>query len=369
MKEYHKIRKNVWDSTSGCFEGWGEQNDHRTPKLLSTPGVKDNLRALLKKAEKQAQGDKVLLRRLATDRKFLEEYWVKLNDKYMANAERNIEAPTARKPPVLDGIADAVYSGGCSEFKSAGKPVPAELATHVSMVVHGDKIYAIISAGEPDTSKLIAKAGKGNPGDIWNDDIIELFIVPANNANAYYQFVVNPAGTLLEIRQPGDMVGVIGAKAAVKVEKNRWVAEFEIPTKCMEGNFAPGAFLNAHVSRSRNCAGDKAPNRLIQLDGTPNRAFSDFRTVQIGDPLISNGNFEKLDKKGNVEGWGLLRGAQPVVVNGNRMIKLGKDAMLRRIPYGSGSTRLFMPQKPVRIKITFHFYNSKGKSRRNRIFF
>ena len=353
MKEYHKVRKEVWDSTSGCFEGWGEQNDHRTPKLLSAPGVKDNLFALLKKAEKEAQGDKILLRRLATDRRFLEEYWVKLNDKYLKNAGRNIEAPAARKTPVLDGVADGVYGGGCSEFKSGGKPVPAELATSISMAMHGDKMYAVISAGEPDTSKLIAKAGKNVPAEIWNDDIIELFIVPANNANAYYQFVVNPAGRLLEIRQPGNIIGKIGAKVAVKVEKKRWVAEFEIPTGNMEGSFTPGSFLNAHVSRSRNCAGDKAPNRLIQLDGTPNRAFTDFRTVQIGDPLISNGNFEKLDKKGQVDGWSLLKGAHPVVVNGNRMIKLGKDAMLRRIPYGSGSTRLFMPQKPVRIKITF----------------
>ena len=149
------------------------------------------------------------------------------------------------------------------------------------------------------------------------------------------------------------MMKDLGAKAAVKLADDGFSVELEIPTKGLEGNFQPGAVLSAHVSRSRKTCPENDPFRLIQLDGTMNRAFSDFRTIQLGDAMIDNGDFSELDKKtGFPKGWSEKNG-QAVTLNGNAMVKIGKDGFLRRILYGSEKTRIFMPKEPMRIRVDF----------------
>ena len=361
MKEYHAYRKELWDSTPGCFEGWGEQNDHRTPKILMRAGAKEKLFAYLDKAEKAVQNSPDHLRRVKIDRYFLEDHWVRMNNKYRERLGRTLQAPRCKKQPVIDGIMNDGWSSSCSDFKSGSKSVPPELATTVSLMLGENKLYAFIDAKEPNMDKLKSHVKPGDDvNDIWTDDVVEVFLVPQNNANAYYQYVVNTEGAVLQIRQPGDMRIDLGAKAACKKNRDGFTVELEIPTTRLEGNFRSGSLVNVHVSRSRKACKENDPFRVIQLDGTPNRAFTDFRVTQLGDPLIDNGSFSELDKKTRFpKGWSENKG-KAVTIDGNAAVCIGKGGFLRRILYGSGNERLFMPKQPMRIRVDFRAWG-KGK--------
>ena len=309
MKKFNDLRRAAWENSQGCF-GY-PTGDSRSALLLMKEGLKEQLLSLLGQAEKLAGNDPVLLRRLARDRKFLNIFWIKLNESYRARQGKFLNAPQAASPVVIDGNPeDPAWAGAAylSDFKTAyGKEknaLPAELKTSVGILSDEKNLYFLILANEPATDRLSAKAEKD--GSVWSDDSIEIFLDPHNNANAYYQIAVNSRGKVFDSRQPGnDASADFGVTAAARVEKNRYIIELKVPVAQMEGTFSPGILWGIHFARNRRIE-DAYPRGSFSIDGEPYHQRSSYRTLAIGRPLLANGNFEELDAKtGKLKAWTL----------------------------------------------------------------
>ena len=334
MKKFHELRRDAWDNASGCF-GY-PTGDSRTPVLLMKEGLKDELLKLLAQADKLAGDDPVLKRRLARDRKYLEVFWIRQNDRYRARLGKTLNAPPAKSTIKIDGDpSDPAWSGACwiSDFKTAytkeKKALPPELKTSVGILSDKDNLYFLILANEPSPDKLTVKGGKA--GEVWGDDSMEIFLDPRNAANAYYQVVVNSRGVFAALRQPGNDKSVdFGITAAAKVEKDRYVIELKVPVKNMECLFVPGAVWNVHFARNRKVE-DAFPKGNFSIDGEQYHERGSYRTMSIGKALIQNGSFTETDPKtGKLKSWS-LKNAEAVKKDGRTVLVIRKGGQASQL--------------------------------------
>jgi hypothetical protein len=355
MKKFNDLRRAAWDNASGCF-GY-PTGDSRTPTLLMKEGLKDELLKLLDRADQLAGDDPVLKRRLARDRKYLEVFWIRQNDRYRARLGKTLNAPPAKSKIRIDGDpSDPAWSGACwiSDFKTISdqekKSLPPELKTSVGILSDKDNLYFLILANEPSVEKLTAKAKSAN--EIWNDDCIEIFLDPRNVANTYYQFVVNSKGVSAAMRQPGKDRSIdFGITAAGKVEKNRYVVELKVPVKNLECLFAPGAVWNVHFARSRKIE-DGLPKGAFSIDGEKNHERGSYRTMSIGRALLPNGNFTETDQKtGKLKAW-KLKNAEVIRKDGRNVLVIHKGG---RVGQSIWDWKGPLGQSPEPRRIRIHF--------------
>ena len=361
MKKYQTLRRTLWENTSGCFEGWGAQNDHRTAKILQKPGAKEQLLKLLDEAHKLAEGDPRIEKRVALDRKFLQHFWIEANEKYRSNLGRTIPAPKCPVPPVIDGVEEPLWAsaGWAANFRDrAGREARGDLAAKAAFFSDEENLYVLVSAGESKPEKLTANAPAEKPlPEIWKDDAVEIFVAPPNNAGKYYQFVVNSKGTMAQLEQPGLRQADLGTKAAAKVYRDHFVVELRIPARNLEGVFRSGVLWGIHAARSRKVS-DGTQQSWSSIDGIPNHGVTDFRPLLIGEPLITNGSFDQIQNNMPKDWSG--KKVEAVPENGGYAVKLNPGGYLLRILYGRAPDRLFMPKQPVPVQIRF---KARGKGR------
>ncbi|MBO4304595.1 MAG: DUF4838 domain-containing protein [Lentisphaeria bacterium] len=321
MKKFNDLRRAAWDNASGCF-GYST-GDSRTPLLLMKEGLKEELLSLLAEAEKLAEGDETLLRRLKRDKVYLTKFWIKQNDLFRARQGKTLRAARTPSKVKIDGDpSDAAWSGAgyISDFKTFLKEknfvLPPELKTSVGVLSDNENLYFLILAKEPALDKLKAEGKKD--GKVWADDGIEIFLDPRNDANVYYQIAVNTKGEIFDARQPGsDKTLDFGVEAACKLdrEKKQYVIELKVPVKKMEGTFAPGVVWNVHFARNRTVK-DGLFDGSSSIDGEPYHQRSSYRTLTIGKPFLLNGNFDEYEtsgkKKGKLKGWSFNKLVTPV---------------------------------------------------------
>ena len=363
MKKYHEFRRQLWRETPGCI-GF-PHGDDRTPRLLLRPGSKEQLLKYLDEADQLAKGDPRLENEIKIERGLLQNNWIRPNEKFRESQGRILTAPLTAKPPVIDGKGNDAAWGKAfyiTDFKTAfdGKrtPCPAELATSLGILSDKDNLYFLIRAKEPHPEKMILNAKPGAPSDIWSGELFEIFIVPQNNSLKYYQLAVNPAGALLELEQPGNN-DKYRLNATVKASRNQdgWIIEMKVPTAKMDGVFANGLVWHLHAARTRKVK-DQFPSTGWSLDGTPYHGLADYRPLNIGNPIIQNGNFEGgKDKRGNPKHWGIHKTGELISLpNGGSAFKLLPGGDLRQIPYGG----IFMPKADRPVEISFQAH---GKGR------
>ena len=365
MKKYHALRRQLWKETPGCV-GF-PLGDDRTPRVLSRPGAREELLALLDEAALLAKGDARLEKEIGIERGLLQENWILPNEKYREIQGRSLSAPSVSEPPVIDGRGDdPVWGSACyiTDFRTAfdGKksPCPAELATSLGILSDRENLYFLIQAKEPHPEKMVVTATPDAPDEIWPDDIFEIFIVPLNNSMKYYQLAVNPAGALLDLEQPGNNAGY-KLNAEVKASRSRdgWIVEMKVPVEKMDGVFASGTVWHLHAARTRRVK-DELPATGWSLDGTGYHALTDYRPLTIGTPILRNGDFEgPLDEKGNPKFWGVSKTGERIQTpDGGFAFQLLPGGDLRQILYG----KVFMPQAECPLEIAFRA-SGKGKIR------
>ncbi len=359
MKKYNDLRRKLWKETIGCI-GF-PHGDERTPQILQKPGAKEELLQYLAEAAILAKGDARLEKQVQLEKDFLDFFWIKTNDKYRESLGRKLAAPVAAKVPVIDGKGtDEAWSKAfyvnnfVTAFDSKFSPMPANLATSIGILSDKTNLYFLIQAKEPAMNKLLVHAkDAANVKHIWKDDIIELFIVPQNNSQKYYQIVVNANGTVLQLEQPGNNRKIdLGITAKAVKNKDGFVIELKVPTAKMDGPFASGMIWKMHAARSRRVR-DNNPAGPWSLDGSAFHSRVDYRAMLIGSPILKNGSFEEgKDKKGNPKFWGRTGKVQGDIIQlsgGAHAYKLVPGGDLRQIPYGG----IFMPKEDVICEISF----------------
>ncbi|MBP5183111.1 MAG: hypothetical protein J6331_08815 [Lentisphaeria bacterium] len=366
MKKYHALRRKLWSSTPQCF-GY-PHGDGRRPYLLNRPGSQKELTLLLDEAEKLAQGDKLLLRRIGKDRKYLKEYWIKEHDKLKETASKVMRAPTATSKVVIDGDGKdpawvgAYYltSGLKQTFSQEKKDLPAALQTTLGILSDNDNLYFLVTAKEPHPDKMKVDDRTGSA--VWGKDGIELFLYPPTAANSYYHLGINPNGTFCDALN-NDAEGKnfnIPVEVKTKILKDRYVIEARVPLKDLKKP-ERGEIWRIFFARNRKVDDELTPAQgsysgHFSLDGSNYHNTAAYRPLEIGTPRLRNGSFEDLDKKGNPKFW-CLRGKAEIVKTGSgNALKLNKGEAYHLLYYDE------LRQSPGERKISFSLMASgKGK--------
>ncbi|MBO5922977.1 MAG: DUF4838 domain-containing protein [Lentisphaeria bacterium] len=338
MKKYHDFRRKLWNNSAYCF-GY-PTGDQRREQLLSVPGARAKLLALLKEAELLAGNDRILLNRLKDDRDWLLRYWIQPNKALKRKPDNSAYAPSRVGTVTIDGDPDdgewlrAWYSG---DFKytagnSKGKKVGKSLKTVLAILSDTHNLYFRVIANIPE-----------NCGDI-SSECITFFIMPPTAAKDRYYISVNSNGKVVEAKFPGNCENIV---SAVKRGKGEYVMEVKIPLARL-GNAERGAVWKLHAARYT------VNNRHLSLDGTALHDANNYRSVVIGSPLLKNGSFENLNSKGTPENWN------------SKNCKIIKNGASNSIRLENGSfiyqflTHPELNQQPIARKIKVSF-RSSGK--------
>lgn len=298
MKKYNDLRRKVWDETPGKYGYAGM--DERTPMLLGIGDVKDRLFTYLDEAARLAADDKVLSSRIASDRRFLEEYWCKPNAVLRKIADKGLSAPF--KTASMWNAAR--YEDAFQEMRAGvavdNRFAPAELKSWVAFLCDADNLYIRLTAKEPSPEKMKMSKRKDDP--VWNDDGFEIFIFPPTVENAYAHIAVNALGTVYDARCPGNKKDFdYDVKAVGRIEKDRYTIDVTVPAEKLMPIRA-GDFWRVCVARRRTIKDSLTPSgdAVWSLHGVRKHRTDWMLALELGSAnCVVNGSFEN-----GTKGWG-----------------------------------------------------------------
>ena len=365
MRKYQALRRKLWNANRNCL-GY-PTGDQRTPTLLNMAGAKETLLALLDEADNLAGANKIFKHRVADDRRWLTEYWIKPNDKLRASAGKALSAPRVAKGAIKvdgDGADEAwVRAVYADDFMRPGgaKPVPTELATSVGVCQDGESLYFLVTAKEPAVGRMRLK-GEKDVG-VLGDDGIELFLFPPSMDNRYYHICVNPKGAVYDAKCPGNEAGFdLGVEAKGRIQDGSYVIELRVPANGMHP-LSDGETWKINIARNRTICDKITPQGIgVSLGAAAYHDTLAYRSLEIAGKknLLANGAFERLNGKAKPANWALAYAAAAVVEeNGNRFLRLNSDVVYNL---------LSLPQraKPVRIRYAFR---ARGKGKLKTFFY
>ena len=363
MKKYSALRRKLWSGTPQCM-GY-PHGDTRTAYVLNAPEAAEQLTRLLDEADKLAAGDKVLQYRLANDRRWLTEYWMRPNQKLKELAGKTMRAPDAKSKIVIDGDGKdrawvgAYYltSGLKQPFTAKKADLPEALKTTLGILSDENNLYFLITAMEPSPAKLKVD-GKPDSTNVYGDDSIELFLYPPTAANTYYHLIINSKGTVFDA-EGNNIDFSIPVEVKTKVLKDRYVIELRVPlTKLKKPEH--GEIWHLNFARNRRIDDALTPATIkgsgsFSLDGCNYHDIAAFRPLEIGTPYVRNGSFDELDGNGKPKFWNLGKNSTVEKSGSGYAVRINGEIY-------QGLTVGELKQQPVERKIVYSFKASgKGK--------
>lgn len=300
MKEYHAYRRQLWDAASGhAMYGYGKIK--RYAHCLTVPGMEKRLLSLLDKAEKLAGNDKEILKRINDDRKFLTKYWITEAEKIRQSGKdrKAVQANRLEGKIIIDGKLDenawkraAIVSG----FLNIATKAPAAEETRARVLFDDQNFYISFEAmTEHAWSSLKAKEIKKD-SPVWQDDCLEIFLMPPGEKSRYYHFVVNSLGTLYDAREK-DPSFESGATVKTSRKKDRYIVEMQIPVSAMNRQkITCGEPWKIHFTREVRNLQPPAERESSGLNAADSHEYMYFTPVIPGTEVVRNGNFTELVK-------------------------------------------------------------------------
>lgn len=112
---------------------------------------------------------------------------------------RHYAAPMISMPIVIDGaLDDQAWSGVAwtEPYVLYGTLDSAtQTATRARMAWDATCLYVAVEAEDPDVWSTLT----AHDGDLWNEDVVELFIDPEGDAYGYLEFEISPRNTVLDL--------------------------------------------------------------------------------------------------------------------------------------------------------------------------
>ena len=150
-----------------------------------------------------------------------------------------VDSRRVAEKPVVDGrLDDACWRGAewRTGFRVLSAKAPASPQTHFAVAHDDDRLYVAVRCEEPHMDKLKVRAMERDT-NVYDDDCIELFLLPAPKLNAdpnyveFHQFIANSAGTQFDATARGGTLEPWDAEWRVKSAKGEgeWTLEFSIP--------------------------------------------------------------------------------------------------------------------------------------------
>ena len=333
MKKYHDFRRKLWNNSSHCL-GY-PTGDQRRERLLSVPGAKAELLALLNEAEKLAGNDPILQNRLKDDRQWLLRYWIQPHDALQSQPDKTAYAPSRVGAITIDGDpgdAEWLRAWHTKDFKTVvgsdkQKGNRKALKTVLSILSDKQYLYFRVLADTPDNG-----SGTG--------ERMVFYIMPPTAAGDCCYISVKCSGELGEVCFPGNGKAVA---AAVKASRSGYVMEVKVPLARL-GFAERGAVWKLHAARIMD------DGSVWSLGGTALQERVNYSGVVIGSPLLKNGSFENLNSKGIPENWN-CKDCKVIKNDASNAVRLAAGSHIYQF-----LTHPELNQQPVarKIKVSFH---------------
>ena len=265
-------------------------------------GLFERLHKHLAEAEKAAQGDKLLLKRIGRDRLFLKLSWEDTYALYQNTRQSEYNAKRLKGTLRIDGSLDEdawrtaeVITGFKRNWSQTASP-----QTFVRVLYDSENIYFGIEAMKAESAKPqdIATAD-GIPGAMKGSHI-EIFLIPPKLKGKYYHFGFSHNGktfqALTSSTAARDETVKIGFLFKIKNLPDRWVAEVKAPIGKLATRIEDGSTWKLNIGRVA-----AAGNGKLQVSSMCNGIFhgiESYRTLAFGEKgaIIRNGDFEDVGK-------------------------------------------------------------------------
>jgi lysophospholipase L1-like esterase len=170
-------------------------------------------------------------------------------------ARGKLDAVIVKEGPKLDGtMDDAVWKkcpkmplGRCTSDK------PHKYDTWARVLIDPTHVYVGVYCEEPDTENLKMDVTVRD-GRVWQDDSVEIFLRP-DPEKPYYQFTINPRGTMLDSRVKRSAWNS-SAEAKTSIQKNKaWIVTFKVPMREISAYVGKDQNWTLNINRSRQPRG------------------------------------------------------------------------------------------------------------------
>ncbi len=166
--------------------------------------------------------------------------------------------------------------GDAVEFRDVETGAAPEQGTTVRAAWDADELRVLVHAQDRDPWATITQ----RDGPLWEEEVVELFLDPVGDGECYFEFEVNPLGTVLDLVLRRNRSGYAknfawncdGLRTVVTKSAGAWTAEFGIPFRSLVAEPPqPGARWRANF-----CRIDRPPGRERELSAwspTGGRSF------------------------------------------------------------------------------------------------
>ena len=157
-----------------------------------------------------------------------------LVDKYVNGKRFVIECPRAAQAPKLDGrLDDACWRNAeAKPFLNNRTGDPPDVPTTVSVCYDDRNVYVGFECSEPDMANARSTITKRD-GPVWNEQEIEVFLLPDVKTRSGVQLLINSIGTQCDLLVRDGTSGEMSWNGAwtgkVTQREQAWTAEWAIP--------------------------------------------------------------------------------------------------------------------------------------------
>ena len=167
-----------------------------------------------------------------------------------------VAVPKPHERPLVDGSLDDAAWRYAPVLKTAfiwgGEELPKQ-KTEIKLLAGKKALYVAFICFESHMREIVADKTERD-SEVWQDDVVELFLSPGEaSSEDYYHVLVNARGTVADERyRDATAWDAKGLKSAVKRRDDRWVVELALPWSDVSGGKeALPAKWRANFTRSR----------------------------------------------------------------------------------------------------------------------
>ena len=133
----------------------------------------------------------------------------------------------AKRSPVIDGVVNKFeYAfGGTGFFNLTGK-VYSEMQSRYYLSYDDKNLY--IAVITPTGQKMLTEK-QMRDDSLWEDDSVEIYLVPGSGAKDRYQFIFNSKGVFYDSKNGDVLWNIKALQIASKVKENQWILEIGLP--------------------------------------------------------------------------------------------------------------------------------------------
>ncbi|MFW5803515.1 MAG: DUF4838 domain-containing protein, partial [Verrucomicrobiota bacterium] len=257
-----------------------------------TEEVMERMAELLDDAQEKAADDEVIAARVAYYAQPFEAFFEEAESLRSGKGLRQLSAQKVPDNPKIDGKLDDQWWEMAEplvgfERKAGGKTVEAKYVTEVRAVWTLDGVTFGVKMHEPNPDALKMDIKTRDDGALWPaNDNIEVFVdVTGQKLGRYWQWLINPANTVMDLQDGDQTWNPEEPKHAVHIGEDYWSIELYLPNVMFEDveEFQKphtGKTWAAQFTRHRKSSGPNEYSRLNNKLGGFSRNVADFGLIK-----------------------------------------------------------------------------------------